>query len=346
MFKIMKPSDPIEAGILKALFYGQPGIGKTSFAFTAPRALLLDTEGGVRRVSPERRGDYVAVNSWEDIQDLFNHDLSKYDSIVVDTVSSAMTLLIRYLIESDYRYARKGGELSLQGYGALKAQFVQFVNQVSTMGKHLILIAHDMEKKDGDDTILRPDIVGGTFGEIMKHVDIVAYMESKNNKRVISFNATDRHYGKNTCELPEFMDVDTVSVEAIIESYHNMLGRQNEINDQYHELLATIDGLCDIVKDSKTASTVSEELKELSSLWDSKYYARQKFREAIAACGVTYDKDKGELVELSADNSAEASINEQREPQTTGEVLAPAKSKKSLKKQTKAVSNEQAQLDI
>jgi hypothetical protein len=92
---------------------------------------------------------------------------------------------------------RPGGNPSLQGWGTLKTRFRQHVANLRALGKDVLLIAHDKEDKDGDTRIVRPDIVGGSYGEVMKVADFVGYVYMSGRDRVLDFNPTDRWVGKN-----------------------------------------------------------------------------------------------------------------------------------------------------
>jgi len=79
----------------------------------------------------------------------------------------------------------------------LKNRFRQWIATLRTYGKDVLLIAHDKEDKDGDTRVVRPDIVGGSYGEVMKVADFVGYVYMAGRDRVVDFNPTDRWIGKN-----------------------------------------------------------------------------------------------------------------------------------------------------
>ena len=70
--KIHRASDPIEVTQIKMLVYGQPGIGKSSFGFTAEAPLTLDFDDGARRSS--FRQDIVQIGSWADANSITAED--------------------------------------------------------------------------------------------------------------------------------------------------------------------------------------------------------------------------------------------------------------------------------
>lgn len=49
--KLFKSTDQLPMKNLLVVIYGQPGVGKTSLAFTAENPVLLDFDRGVERVS-------------------------------------------------------------------------------------------------------------------------------------------------------------------------------------------------------------------------------------------------------------------------------------------------------
>ena len=54
---IKKPNELVVKTNLSALIYGQPGMGKTTLALSAPHPLLLDFDGGIHRVNAALRVD-------------------------------------------------------------------------------------------------------------------------------------------------------------------------------------------------------------------------------------------------------------------------------------------------
>ena len=70
------------------------------------------------------------------------------------------------------------------------------------LGLDVVMVAHDKEDKRGEDTVLRADIQGGSYAEIFKLADAVGYLHMiDSNKRVLEFNPSDFHTGKNPAGL-------------------------------------------------------------------------------------------------------------------------------------------------
>jgi hypothetical protein len=194
--KIIKGTDliPVEHPVF--LLFGQPGICKTSLGYSAKDPLLLDFDQGAHRAVNRR--DTMAIASWSDVAELMdNRDvLAPYSTIVIDTAGRCLDVLTADIAATDPKKA-PGGNLSQQGWGVLKNRFRTWTSQMRLMGKDVLIIAHDKEDKDGDTRIVRPEIVGGSYGEVMKIADFVGYVYMSGKDRVLDFNPTDRWIGKN-----------------------------------------------------------------------------------------------------------------------------------------------------
>lgn len=203
MLKITKAADPIRVERLNLCIYSQPGLGKTTLAFTADAPLLLDFDRGAHRAG--NRKDAVLVNTWEDVTGIDEASLAPYRTVIVDTAGRALDVLSADIIRRNPKQGR-GGALTLQGYGALKAEFIAFLKMLNGFGKDVILIAHSDEQRNGDEIIERLDVQGGSKGEIYKAADAMGRLAIRNGQRVLTFSPTDATFGKNPGQL-EPLDV-------------------------------------------------------------------------------------------------------------------------------------------
>jgi hypothetical protein len=192
--RITKETDLITVERINLCLYGAPGIGKTTLGFTADKPLLLDADEGAYRA--QNRKDSVIVKAWKDVCDMDQSDLVPYNTIVVDTAGRMLDKLTADIIVGNPKLGR-GGALTLQGYGELKAKFVGWMKMLNAFGKDVVLLCHMDEQRRGDDVIERLDVQGGSKGEIYKSVDAMGKIYIEQKKRLLDFSPRENAYGKN-----------------------------------------------------------------------------------------------------------------------------------------------------
>lgn len=194
--RIIKGTDVIPVEFPVFMIFGQPGIGKSSLGYSCGEPLTLDFDRGAHRAANRR--DTLIIDGWEDVIELMDSKdtLAPYSTIVTDTVGRCLDVMTAHMAKVDPKKA-PGGNPTLQGWGQLKNNFRTWVAAMRGLGKDVLLIAHDKEDKDGDMRVVRPDIAGGSYGEVMKVADFVGYYYMSGKDRVLDFNPTDRWIGKN-----------------------------------------------------------------------------------------------------------------------------------------------------
>jgi hypothetical protein len=303
---IRKPHELQTTKSIKMLIYGQPGLGKSTLALSAPQPLMVDFDGGIHRVEPVHLTDTVQVSSWADMMALFDTDLSAYKTIIIDTAGKMLDYMGAHIIKGEAKYG-KGGALTLQGYGVRKGMFQRFLGQAATMGKHLVFVAHEKEEKDGDTKIIRPEVGGSSGGDLIKDLDLVGYMEAKGNLRTISFDPCEKFYGKNTCKLDPLIQLPDLKAGAkndllvsVFEKFAQGLAQRNAMMVSYTELLAEIKAKADLVTDAEMATAFVTYCQNTPHIWDSALQAKAMLRDKAKALGLTFSKEKGIYVAPAA----------------------------------------------
>jgi len=236
---IIKKNEVIKTENMIVTLYGQPGIGKTSYALTSKNPILFDFDKGMQRSL--LRADCLSIENWQQIENLMESDLQAYDTIVIDTVGRLLEVLALYLIKGNAKLGRGTGELTLQGYGALNAAFKAWMGKIKSYKKNIILIGHAKESTKNDNTIVRIDAVGSSKDEIFKISDLMGYMEFKDGNRVITFDPTEHSLGKNCAGIkpivvPYISTGDTFMGDEVAKT----LGYMNALSAEQTELLNQI----------------------------------------------------------------------------------------------------------
>ena len=112
-------------GNLVMIVYGKGGAGKTTFAASAPKPLILDFENGTKYLG--ERGisvDVVRMKEWFTQQDLneLAAMLNTHDTVVIDPLGEAMEKLINCKDIRGKQYRQSDGSLTMSGWGEVKKQ--------------------------------------------------------------------------------------------------------------------------------------------------------------------------------------------------------------------------------
>ncbi len=297
-----KPSELKVTTTVKVLIYGQPGTGKSSLALSAPSPVLLDFDGGVQRVNGAFQCPTLQVESWDEVIEAMQEDLSEFQTIVIDTAGKMLDYMSAFIIKNDQKMAMRDGSLSLKGYGVRKTMFIKFLKQCSMLGKNLIFVAHEREDKDGETRIVRPEIGGSSAGDLIKELDLVGYMQMIGAERTISWSPTEKFYAKNTCNLEPMQKIPTIIDAAgnvtgqnnflskVFGAYHAYLKKQAEISSEYEALMDVIKENVDAIEDADTANQVAANVLSFQHVWDSKMRASLLIADKCRQLGLKFNK--------------------------------------------------------
>lgn len=302
---IKKPSEIAPKSTISVLVYGEPGIGKTTIACSAPNPVLFDYDGGVQRINGAHQVPTLQPTSWEDTNaaiEEIEREMPEVQTIVIDTAGKMLTFMEDYIKVKNPKMKQFDGSLSIKGFGVRKQMFVDFINRLSMMGKNVIFVAHEKEEKRGDEWVKRPEIGGSSAADLIKELDLVGYMRAIGKQRTIAFNPTENYYAKNTCSLPE-IEALPVTVDEngeavgtnnyfslVVDKYNAFqLAKQKKTAD-YAELMDVIEGMITECKDADTLNEVLGKLGNIEHIYNSKLIAGRMLNKKASELGFKYDK--------------------------------------------------------
>jgi phage nucleotide-binding protein len=203
--------------------YGEGGVGKTTFAATAPRPIIADCENGSKYFGLRGiEADVALIEGWDDMQEFLEIALTdNYDTVIIDPIGELMEKLIRYMIiKADSKLVQKDGNPTMAGWGWLKQTMRSFLKVMRDSGKNVVIVAHVQEKDDEGRVIKRPMVATKLSEELVNMVDIVGYMTTVNDaetgetKRVIIVDpASDKFVAKDrTGRLGKYIEPDFTKI--------------------------------------------------------------------------------------------------------------------------------------
>lgn len=297
--KVIKGSEKIENQRVNVLIYGSDGVGKTSTAFTANNPILMNFDKGVHRSG--FRGDSIKPTTWDEamayVADANN--FVNYDTIIVDTVGSCLSMLQSHLIARDKKLLNINGGFTQSGYGALGSNHKVFLNYLKGLNKDLVILAHDIGKiLKNDDVAISPDITGGSLKEIRQSMDFVGYQFVGNNrKRYLNFNTSSLLVAKTcakfeTLEIPDF-DEHPDWFARMISIMRNSLGQVSKHNE---EVINIVDGFRKQIQKAEEVSELNALLIDINKLEKvAQIQTKHVLHEKIKDMGAVYDKDSSEF---------------------------------------------------
>lgn len=297
---IVTSVQPLNVENIITFIYGDPGIWKTSLAFTAKNPILFDFDKGAHRAGAFRK-DTVQIGSWNEVARFTAQDLQGYDTIIVDTAGRALDMMTDSL-KGDSRNTRRDGQLTMQGYGKLGSMFTDWLKMLRGMGKDIVLLAHASEDKDGDNVIKRPDMVGGSKKEAYKVADMMGYMTMQQGQngavRVLNFTPNHTYLAKDSGQIGNI--VINSMTDAPNQLADIIQATKNHINSLSAEAAKAQQQLENLRNDLLDADTTSD-LDELKADLDKSHPLYKEMALSVMsrskALGFIYDKSSDSFIE-------------------------------------------------
>ena len=287
---------------IRMLIAGYPGIGKSTLALSAPRPLHIDCDFGVDRVEPQYRKPFIQPGSYAEIlNDLKPENLTDFDTLVFDTGGKLITLMSQWAIQQDNKYAQRDGSLSLKGYGYVGREFVRLMDYCFyTLKKHIVIVFHATEEKDGDNTRLRIKVEGQTKNNVWEPMDLGGFVEMQGNSRTIGFSNCERYFAKGTrgvhgiYTIPDISNGKNDFLTKLFEIYNqssaNEIADAAERQEKYKKAMENGRAIIAAVTDADTANQMIEAMASIDHAMTSKQELQAEWQARIKALGLTYDK--------------------------------------------------------
>jgi hypothetical protein len=293
---------------LKVLIAGYPGIGKTTLALSAPKPLLLDLDKGVDRVEAKFRGATSVIGSYDELmEDLKNTDLNEFETIVLDTGGKLLELLKPKVIHEDPKNGQRDGALTLKGYGAVSRAFSQFMAFLETLNKHIVVLFHAKEERDGDAVRLRILVEGSTKDVIWQNMDLGGFIEMRGKNRIIGFSNCERYFAKAThsikgiYEIPDTTETgkNTFLTDLFKKAIDDLNSEVKQYANQkqiYDQAMFAGRKLINDAEDLEAFNNMVKDIQNLTHILTSKEELRHLITTKANFLKFIWDKEKGAYV--------------------------------------------------
>ncbi len=210
----------------KMIVYGQPGIGKTTFAASAD-AVLVDCENGAGTIPNLRRTPFL--ETWPQMREwlmrILNASLEDAPVVAVDTIDWMITRIVEYVtIDLDGKKPQDITNTIGSAHGGyykardivsniVHRDVLPALNAIAARGSAVILLAHAQNTKitspEGYDVrMAAPDLPEWILPIFIEWSDAILYASpTPEGKRIATTTGTNVIVAKNRYSLPPQIDL-------------------------------------------------------------------------------------------------------------------------------------------
>ena len=279
---------------------GQPGLGKTTLALSAPKPFLLDFDRGVARVRAEHSED-VDVSECETyeevLKDMESQAYKDCETVVIDTGGSLVQLMKPWARSQDAKSAKDGRAM----YGTIKTEFDRLVYQIrNTDQKNLVVVFHTTEQSQDDIIQTRLSCEGSTKDIIWTPADFGGHMFMMGNRRMIGFSPTDTYFAKGCFGVSGVMQIPELApgqpntfLTDLFAAARQKIGEEARVygaeKDRYDAALEAVMPLIEAVSDPESAAAAQAAIQDAEHALTSEAELKAAFKKRLKQAGLKYD---------------------------------------------------------
>jgi len=234
LLQVKPPSDRVDW--INALFYGDPGAGKTFLGGTADDdirtrpLLVLDIEGGLATIRDRQGVDTVSIRALTKLEETYNKlyysirdNQMYYKTLMIDSLTELAALDMRVIMQQAYEKNPETVDKDVPSpreWGKSREHIRTIVRAFRDLPCNVIFTAHaGYRLEDGQPTKIYPGFSGKLATEVPGFMDIVGYLRSVDTmqggivtvNRYLQVEATSRVQAKDrTSRLGQVVKDPTV----------------------------------------------------------------------------------------------------------------------------------------
>lgn len=206
---------------LKALVYGLPKLGKSTFCAGFPDAIFLATERGLDALSVHQ----LPITNWKEMTDALGEIAEgghKFKTVIIDTIDNAFAMCVEHFT-TKHKVEYVGDLPFGKGFGLVKNEFRRVLTKLSHLPYGLVLVSHaktkTVETPTGEIEKTTPTIPDQGRDIVLAFADLVLYVDQEDvkdeksgkrvSRRVIRTKRTANYEaGDRTARLPETLPLE------------------------------------------------------------------------------------------------------------------------------------------
>lgn len=294
---------------IRMLIAGYPGIGKSTLALSAPNPLHIDVDFGIDRIEPRYRKAYIQPCSYDEIlEDLTPENLTEFDTLVFDTGGKLISLMSLWAIKQNPKYGQRDGSLSLKGYGFVGKEFIRLMDYCFyELKKHIVIVFHAIEEKDGENTRLRLKVEGQTKNNVWEPMDLGGFVEIYGKDRTIGFSNCERYFAKGTRGIHGIMKIPELNPNSsndfltkLFNQYNAKAAEETALaaaeHAAYEAVMEQGRAIIDGIFDAESANASIEDYKRLEHVLTSSKELGAMLNAKTKELGLVFDKKQAAYV--------------------------------------------------
>ena len=288
---------------------------------------------------------FIQPQSYDEVlTDLVPMNLADYETLMFDTGGKLINLIGLWAIKQDPKNAKRDGSLSLQGYGTVGKEFVRLMDYCFyELDKHIVVLFHAIEEKDGDTTRLRLMVEGQTRNNVWIPMDLGGFMEMYGNNRTLGLSNCERYYAKGTrgingiLKIPELTEKSPNNYLATLFAQFNEKAAK-EIEDtkaQSEAYTAAVEEGMKIIEsivDAESATAAMPMIKAISHSLTSEIEVNTTFKKKLKDLGLFYDNVLKKFTPAPPEDAPTPQVEGADDSNETGETEATQKKSKAKTK--------------
>jgi len=174
------------AHFVKALIYGDSGVGKTVLAGTSPKPLIIDVEGGTLSLRQFGiKADVVRVKDFSAMREIRDElqkteNQGRWETVIIDSLTElqrrSMEAVMKLTVAQNSK--RDPDVPGIGEYGKNGEVIRKVIRQFRDLPMHVIFVCLQLDMTDSDTglPIARPMLQGKLASEVPQYMDMVGHL--------------------------------------------------------------------------------------------------------------------------------------------------------------------------